>query len=510
MRTLTLVAILMAQFTGSCSVTSRIIPPTRIEGDEAAVIFIPGANIKGEAYLDTAVAIQKASQLRLWVALTGNYSLNTPNPIELPTAVVDAISALQKAGMKGGNYTGIAHSLGGVFLAPSAATLQLKAVILLGSYLSRSKALSAYPLPLLTLSGELDGQARISRIALEYEQLQNEVKRSPEAVYRIPVINIPGVSHAQFASGPMPPAVTKYDLKPEVSEDVAHALIGAHVSNFLTVTFNSPTAAAVRDAKAALDKSFTDSGTRFQPLLNIKGLDSDGQSSPWAVSSQEFIAGDLVERTKTENKIDSEAVFLSSKPSLVRSGNDVTIKTTTFLKYETNTLDISTIPESPKEVDIKFKSYEAIQEALGLGPQKALKLGPKEALKRGPHESVGHNATSCRLLNELAFGAAFSNSTSQAQERYKAHGRPILFEDDVVYSNGFTWTNTPLKMTEDDAGLHVQSIALNIPVHSIIYPGNFYCKLLSPYRAMEWINVDSLRAHKPSRSFWSLLGLLNS
>ncbi|KAH9500536.1 hypothetical protein Btru_072215 [Bulinus truncatus] len=245
------------------AVSSLIVPPIRPNGEEAAAIFIPGASLKGEAYLKTAVAIQRASQLRLWVALTGNYTFDTPNPLELPLAVDNAIAQLQHAGMKGDNFTGIAHSLGGVFLSAYAKHSKLKAIVLLGSYLPKDTSLKDYPVPVMTLSGELDGQARITRIAVEYEKLL-EIIKTPGAAYRTPVINMPGVSHAQFGSGPMPPTVTKYDLPPEVTEDQAHQLIGQHVSNFLTVTFNGPTPAAVQAAKTSITHSITDSGLRFE------------------------------------------------------------------------------------------------------------------------------------------------------------------------------------------------------------------------------------------------------
>uniref|UniRef100_A0A2C9L2H0 Alpha/beta hydrolase fold-5 domain-containing protein n=1 Tax=Biomphalaria glabrata TaxID=6526 RepID=A0A2C9L2H0_BIOGL len=463
------------------AVSSLIVPPIRPSGEEAAVIFIPGANIKGEAYLKTAAAIQNASPLRLWVALTGNYSLETPNPVELPKAVENAIKQLSKAGMKGDNYTGIAHSLGGVFLSTYAKKSQLKAVVLLGSYLSRETSFKDYPLPVLTLSGELDGQARITRIAVEYKKLQDIIK-SPDAVFRYPVINIPKINHAQFASGVMPPAVTKYDLTPEVTEDVAHVLIGKQVSNFLTVTFDGPSAMDVLEAKEAIVDSFVDSGKRFEPLLFVNSMDEVPilLTSPWSVLCQEVMAGQLAPKIKVDNLVaPTETIFVVSFPSIARNSTDLVVKTKSFIQYDSNPLDISTTPESPQEVDVKCKSYEAIQSALNVSA------------------SLTAANTTCRDLNELALNIAYLNSRSEAQQRYKSKGRPLTFQDDVTYKSGFEWAENPLKLVEDDSGLHVQSVALRVSLHSPVFPGDFYCKVISPYRAMEWINVDSLRAHKP-------------
>ena len=59
-------------------------------------------------------ALQAAAKdIRVWIALTGNYTFNTPNPLQLSSAIDGAISALKKMGMKGDNYVGAAHSLGG-------------------------------------------------------------------------------------------------------------------------------------------------------------------------------------------------------------------------------------------------------------------------------------------------------------------------------------------------------------------------------------------------------------
>ncbi|XP_005110621.1 uncharacterized protein LOC101860533 isoform X2 [Aplysia californica] len=260
---LLLTAMFSALFIGqSLAVTSYIIPPIRSSGPEAAVIFVPGARIDGKAYEATARAIQAASNIRLWVALTGNYTLNNmATPLDLPGAMRGAYAKLQKAGMKGDKYVGVGHSLGGVFLPPYAKHSPLKAVVLLGAYLTKGNSLSEYPLPVLTLSAELDGQTRITRIAETYEELLKDISTAPASLYRTPVLNIAGACHAQFASGKMPATVVKYDLHPDISEAAAHRQIGQHVSDFLTVSLQI---GDVTKGKAALRQAFNDAGTRFK------------------------------------------------------------------------------------------------------------------------------------------------------------------------------------------------------------------------------------------------------
>ncbi|GFR60288.1 hypothetical protein ElyMa_005404700 [Elysia marginata] len=57
----------------------------------------------------TAQAIQAASQLRMWVALTSFIV----NPQNIPDAIDEAIEALDNAGMVSKNFIGVGHGRGG-------------------------------------------------------------------------------------------------------------------------------------------------------------------------------------------------------------------------------------------------------------------------------------------------------------------------------------------------------------------------------------------------------------
>ena len=112
---------------------------------------------------------------------------------------------------------------------------------------------------------------------------------------------------------------------------------------------------------------------------------------------------------------------------------------------------------------------------------------------------------------QLALTVALNASTPDAVRRYKAANRPIIFADDQVFGNGLYWTSTPLHLEENSDGLHVQGVALKTSVTSMLFPGMHYCKVMSPYRAMEWINVDSLRKPDthPSHYKFSAMNMVN-
>ena len=62
----------------------------------------------------TAQAIQEASELRLWVALAGNFFLSVADPQQVKEAVEYGIQQLEKAGMTSKNYVGVGHGMSGM------------------------------------------------------------------------------------------------------------------------------------------------------------------------------------------------------------------------------------------------------------------------------------------------------------------------------------------------------------------------------------------------------------
>ena len=472
-RLVSLCVLLIAVFcTGCGAVTSEILQPIRSSGEEVALIFIPGAQIKWTQYRDIAQAIQKSTDLRVWVALTRGYMVNMPTPPEVSWAINGAITALKQAGFKGKNYVGVGHSVGGLQLQGYAKSKEskLKAVVLMASHVSDTK-LKDYPVPVLTLAAELDGQTRITRIVDEYDQLLEDVKIDKRAMYRTPVICIGGANHGQFASGVMPARVRSMNPKPDVSESEVRAMVAKYISSFLIAAFSKDTS-LVEAAQKKLEDSFLESGRIFQPLLDMKALHELDGSCSWARIAQEYIARDFVDNLQVNVQVLKRFNFANSTPSIFTAGETVVINITALIRQEMNPLNIPSVKQSPIEIDLKLKSPDAIREALGLGPA----LLP-----------------SCCSLNELALQVALNSSTSEARERYNSRGRPIIFECDIVSDLGPWWALTPLQYKEDKGGLHVQAVALNRPLSSSTSRGNFYCKVMPPYRALEWVILDSLK-----------------
>ncbi|KAK3780052.1 hypothetical protein RRG08_061820 [Elysia crispata] len=460
---------------GCESLTTTILKPIRSTGNEVGLIFIPGTNMKSDQYNETARVIQESTELRVWVALTGDYQNDKVYTTEISSAIEDAISELKKAGMTSELYAGVGHGWGGYYLQEYAqsSNKKLKALVLMGSATSRTTSLRDFPIPVLTLAAELDGVTRITRIAVEYEKLTHNMTSFFKGLYRTPVIYIEGANHAQFASGGLNSHIKLFDLKANVTEEDAHREIGKYFNAFLTVTFSSDDS-KIDEALNQLSDAFLQTVKKFQPFLDVRNLDTDGEESMWTILAQEYFADEYGDRVAVSNEILESPWFFAKEPIISFNDDDMIIRTIALIHAEEESYDPhwAMDMESPLEINMKLVSKDAIWKALGKQRDRILRSEPN----------------TCRSLNQLAVILALSASTEKARERYLSQGRPIILESDT---NGifFMWGPSPLEMWENESGLHVSAI-------SLISDQYHYCKVMSPYRAMEWINVDSLRDYQ--------------
>lgn len=96
--------------------------------------------------------------------------------------------------------------------------------------------LSTYPVSTLTIGGEKDGVLQITRMAEAYYFIENGNYSA-----KFPLVILPGVSHAQFSSGPPPQKVLEEDLKPEVTDAEAHRMIANVTIDYMrSVLENQP------------------------------------------------------------------------------------------------------------------------------------------------------------------------------------------------------------------------------------------------------------------------------
>ena len=242
MRTFVVSALVGAAFAS----TTVFTPPTcSYCTEDAAIVWIAGPNYTQGDYHEIAQEFQAQASLQginAWIGIPSlQYSKVETGLID--SYVQDAVSALGDKGYHGDNWFLAAHSLGGVMAQNyTGGAAKFTGQVLMGSALTRDKVsiqknghsqFSTYNYPTLTIGGTKDGFNRISRVSEAYWHQVKNINTSQNN--RFPIVELEGVSHAQFASeSNIPSEVAKGDLKPDVSFDKAHSMIGSSIASWMS------------------------------------------------------------------------------------------------------------------------------------------------------------------------------------------------------------------------------------------------------------------------------------
>merc|ERR1719498_1717338 len=207
-------------------------PPTR-DTVEAALILMPGAQISHTTYKPLGEAIQQQASTvagvpSIWVGILG-YVGDVPQPVDICPRIDYLLSEMKSQGLDTKTcklfYGG--HSLGSVFIqdhlkkyhgssGPMGGSIEVLGQVLMGGFLQRKYLQPAfsYPVSTLTIGGEVDGLARVTRLAESvYQQQPQKLANVTGGADAFPVVVIEGVSHMQFASGDPPALVKARDLQ---------------------------------------------------------------------------------------------------------------------------------------------------------------------------------------------------------------------------------------------------------------------------------------------------------
>merc|ERR1719499_1789428 len=195
-------------------------------------------------YSDTFTAVQSALnkyQTNSWVGIIGDNPLSQH---DLTKSIQRVLGNMQEQGLNSSPTLFLgAHSPAQSFLMQDAAvntTLPAHAslgLILFGGFLNRyTRPFSACPV--LTLGGDVDGVARITRVgAEEYYHQQMRIQSSTK-VQNNPVVILQGLSHMSFATGTPSTYIKSLDFKAEVTEETAHNSISEVVGAFVAYHVN--------------------------------------------------------------------------------------------------------------------------------------------------------------------------------------------------------------------------------------------------------------------------------
>ena len=485
-----------------------ILRPVKTGPQEMALVMIQGAYITPEQYTPLGAAIQANSVFTLWIGIP-ELPLDLAEPLALPTAISRVLKSMTEQGMNASAVFYSGHSLGGAMIQDYVYknSNSSQGQILMGAYLLRKYRNQTYPVPTLTVGGELDGLTRVTRIMEEYYHRIFVAKDLQAATRSFPVAVIEGMSHFQFASGNIPSHVKNNDLKPEISYDTAHALVANLVSAFLALQVGGT------GDLSTIQTAVEATGSLVKPLINAYQLEGfynflppcyDKMPSPyctvgcpWTEKGQQIMGGlpqgpSLIDKDAFHPVWQITPIHLPhvtnncSNPDSSCVLHSVTVSQNVY--EDIDKLDTASTYTSAKEIRAKLKSRQTVLQA----------AGNKNVLF-----NISDAPSICKEINQQAYDWAKTNAGTKTYQRYVTFGEYMTMgEDKGPYNIGPEWIWSSLVFTESKnstggAVLEVQSTMMKTPTDYYITAaaGMHYCKLLSPARAIEWIYVDGLRKY---------------
>lgn len=499
---LSLVAVALGR-AGVAADEDIILPPvyTSPALPERLLIFMPGGLVPNEHYKLTGQAIQNASVgVRLTVVIPEVFQklciIQCPvsSGCFLLKQRIDA--AVAKSGFKGQNPkedTFVAgHSLGATCVKNFvvAYNYEFAGILEFGGYVDMTGEASVanFSIPVLHMAGELDGGgARPSTLAGLYGQSKEYAQTHglEAALTKKPVHVLEGLDHSDFCPGFF---VTKTkDCKPEVTQEAALATIGTAASAFLHL--NSPTSLEIKtSAMATMKKMLNFTKEMCEPYLTAFQLEKGQVASPptgvpagpWCEVAQHQVVG-LSAQDSDKLKVEPCKLITAGLHQFEHQHTNYTIlpdgklDVTCFSDVEPPETSITGSQFSAKSVDCKMVDATRVAEQLHV---------------------TTNTSVQCADINRAAVEVAKALLPQKSLKRYEEKGRPICFMDDtqVLWNIGPLWVKSALKTEETAQCLQVTSTKLVSTITSPIFPGNHYCKLLSPAAAMDWMMTDS---HKP-------------
>mmetsp|Transcript_3814 Transcript_3814/g.5919 ORF Transcript_3814/g.5919 Transcript_3814/m.5919 type:complete len:579 (+) Transcript_3814:59-1795(+) len=492
-----------------------ILPPVEGKtGDASLMIFIQGASIPTKGYQPIGAKIQEAFDSPLWFAAPQCPEDTAAIPGCIKSGVGRIMDALEKKGVSNIKSVFFAgHSLGGAMVQDYVASNMkedVKGMVLLGSFLTRKYKKNRFPntpqyefpVPTLTVGGELDGLSRITRITESlHTQVTMSASKHPER--ELPVVVLPGVSHMQFASGTPPSLVKKRDLRAEVTEEEAHDAIASDVAAFLSAVIgNTDESWAKVEARVKESTTFTqpivdafnmEAYHQFLPPCLCEAKDEYGYmeygtcqsnatctgGTPWTAKAQQILGGGLEGLEMTV--VDSSHIVTEERPSchlphihgnltdsaanpgngksppLCDSPKGCTLNITTVtqqmyqsagefdwwrIHFNLSSADTGYLMESATELKAKLKSRQSIWEAAGV-PNVNYTASDVPT-------GEGGDGDRCAEINAAAIEWAMSVLPKTTKDRFMKYGNKITIgPDQKTCIAGPCWIFDPLKWEED-------------------------------------------------------------
>ena len=145
--------------------------------------------------------------------------------------------------------------------------------------------------------------------------------------------------------------------------------------------------------------------------------------------------------------------------------------------------DTGKYPIAANEMKAKLLSRQAIQVAAG-----------NKTANFHETDEVGNR---CAEINQASLDLALKTASPKALDKYNKLGKKLVIGDDLGPFNAgplWIWKYINYKDNKDKTETLIQSPMMRTPTDywAKEAAGFHYCKLLSPFRAIEWIYIDGL------------------
>lgn len=389
----------------------------------------------------------------------------------------------------------------------------IKGQFLMGSVLTRNNfsinddgtSSINYPVPTLTLGGTKDGLLRVSRVAESYWHQYTNVQASQANMF--PIVALEGSSHMSYMTGEAPSAVKKRDLVPDMDVITAQQSFAVSVVDFISkvVASDFSSDVASHDTKNVLAPLIE--GMEMEGYYHTKppcyGHETENpeiptclHGNPWSQQMTQVMMGGAFDNTEIyvtndDNFHRVESVDPVHLPSVSTTCSKKTkeaceLKTTTISENSYDFLDkfdTGYYPIAASEIKTKINSRQSVQVAAGY-----------QFSDFHDDDEVGNR---CAEINDKSIAWAYDRASGAAKANYDKYGQKYVTGDDLgPYNEGPLWIWTFMNYTTsaDKKTVTVQAPMMRTPTDYFIgsAAGFHYCKVLSPFKVLEWMYTDSL------------------
>eukprot|EP01084_Bolivina_argentea_P095835 172294_1 len=517
---------------------------TNAYGTPIGLIYIPTADILPHQYISICELIQSSFLQPLYVVIP-QFIDNIATYDEFLLLLPRLIQQMEHKGLrKNASIFFAGHGLGGNILQTFSGINQFnysqihpftyKGQILHAAFITRTwrdnntQLLSNYTIPTLTISGELDGIIRISRIIEQYyiQQISNSTDHNAfvnnKTLLNYPVIIINGMNHKQYFTDNIPAFILDTDLISEIKDSEAQKIVAQYTACWMSLKLNN-NACSFDTIYDAINKS----NILAKPFITAYKLEGSywfkrpcdceellcpsqwncNGGSPWMILPQQIMCGfgiygnesikvsvnntDAFHPTYQVNPIVYANIWnnCSSPYDINCVLNTSTVTQNKYPIEDTEIDDIGdtgTYSTSAFEMRHKMKSRQACYEHVNAG-------------------YVEEDFEICGKINQYSVNWGLDNAPVGIINRFMMYGEELRIGADQHVVTGNEWTWDALNYTQEcDNKTHTYFTAVNseyIYLETVkngckfveVQCGVHYCKVLSPAHYLEWMYTDGLR-----------------